>query len=76
MWAQQLDPVILAKALLDRFCCLPHAVTANWQEVSTLVWKEELVNVNVHGFLRSKMCWEKSHVNFGWFENVFPEKIM
>jgi hypothetical protein len=29
--------VILAKALLERFCCLSHAVTANWQEVRKVV---------------------------------------
>lgn len=34
------------------------------------------MNLNVHGFLRSKMGWEKSHASFGWFENVFPEKMV
>lgn len=29
--------VVLARALLERFCSLPHAVAANWQEGSWFV---------------------------------------
>lgn len=33
--------VVLAKVLLERFCSVPHAVAANWQEVSWFVVERE-----------------------------------